>query len=142
MLLFSTHITPRLNYIVAFVSKELFDEPVKIIITTDKEAFTAATGRPRINYSPLPIPDCFTLRPSGLLSEFGIHPIKIECFVSGNKTAFFPTDGDFPFDLFSAAFFLLSRYEEYLPHPKDEYAAASRILNRWPSGRGISSISP
>ena len=27
----------------------------------------------------------------------------------------------FPFDIFGASFFMLSRYEEYLPHIKDEY---------------------
>jgi hypothetical protein len=136
MLLFSTHITPRLRYIVEFVSKELFDEPAKIALTTDRETFAAATG-PRINYSPLPIAGCFTLRPAALpaspgplassgppaslLFESGVHPIEIECFLCKDQTAFFPTEGDFPFDLFSAAFYLLSRYEEYLPHPKDEY---------------------
>ncbi len=28
---------------------------------------------------------------------------------------------DFPFDIFAATFYLLSRYEEYLPHEKDMY---------------------
>lgn len=40
--------------------------------------------------------------------------------VSGFK-AFFPTKGDFSFDIFAASFYLLSRYEEYLPHEKDMY---------------------
>src|SRR4030095_3449158 len=31
------------------------------------------------------------------------------------------TDGDYPFDIFAATFYLLSRYEEYLPHQKDMY---------------------
>lgn len=34
---------------------------------------------------------------------------------------FFKTTGDIPFDLFGAAFWLLSRYEEYLPHQSDAY---------------------
>ena len=35
--------------------------------------------------------------------------------------AFFKSEGDYPFDIFSAVFYLLSRYEEYLPHKKDMY---------------------
>jgi len=35
--------------------------------------------------------------------------------------AFFETSGDFSFDIFAASFYLLSRYEEYLPHQKDQF---------------------
>ena len=49
MLLFYTHtITPRLQYIVDFISTELFD--TGITITTDAAAFTSFAG-PRFNYS-------------------------------------------------------------------------------------------
>jgi hypothetical protein len=126
MLLFSPHITSRLSYIVDFVSGELFDEPIQI--TTDIKAFAAATG-PRINYSEQNIANCFSIRPApsapegatSLLFESGVRAIEIECFPFRDKRAFFATEGDFPFDLFSAAFYLLTRYEEYLPHDKDEY---------------------
>src|SRR5580693_1450053 len=120
MLLFSTHITPRLQYIIEFLSKELFDEPTAIHITSNKTFFSAATD-PRINYSTENFPGCFQLSPNGLLHETGIHPISITCLTHQNQRAFFPTEGDLPFDIFAASFYLLSRYEEYLPHPKDEY---------------------
>jgi hypothetical protein len=120
MLLFSTHITPRLSYIVDFIGNELFDDHNLITITTDATAFAAATG-PGINYSHHDFPGCFTLRPGLLLFGSGIRPIEIECFAFNDQKAFFPTAGDFPFDLFAATFYLLSRYEEYLPHDKDEY---------------------
>jgi hypothetical protein len=120
MLFFSTHITPRLQYIIEFFSKELFDDPAAIRITGDKTFFSTATG-PRFNYSDEEIPECFHLRPAGLLHETAVHPISITCFIHDDQKAFFPTDGDLPFDIFAASFYLLSRYEEYLPHPKDEY---------------------
>ena len=120
MLLFSTHITPRLQYIIEFISKELFDDPATIRITDDAAFFSGAAG-PRINYSETAFPDCFHLRPNGMLFETNIHPAAVTCFVHNDQKAFFPTDGDLPFDLFAAAFYLLSRYEEYLPHPKDAY---------------------
>jgi len=119
MLLFSTHITPRLRYIVDFVSKELFDEP--ILITSDKSAFMQTEG-PRINYSAIEIDETdFFLRPASLLFETGISPQEIECFELNYHKAFFETAGDFPFDVFAASFYLLSRYEEYLLHSTDLY---------------------
>jgi hypothetical protein len=120
MLLFSTHITPRLSYIVEFLSKELFDDPAAIRITDDPTFFCEATG-PRFNYSEESFPDCLHLRPNGLLFETSIEPVTISCFTHNDYQAFFPTDGDLPFDILAASFYLLSRYEEYLPHPKDEF---------------------
>jgi hypothetical protein len=120
MILFSENITPRVSYIVDFVSTELFDEAGRISISTDKTAFAAAPG-PRINYSLQEMPGCFSIRPISLLFETAIHPTGIECFPYKDQKAFFRTEGDLPFDIFAAAFYLLSRYEEYLPHDKDEY---------------------
>ena len=39
----------------------------------------------------------------------------VKCFFAmGNKSVL-------PYDIFAASFYLISRYEEYLPHVKDEY---------------------
>src|ERR1700691_4356011 len=127
MTLFTSHITPRLRYIIEFFSQELFDDPVAIHITTDPTAFCAASG-PRINYSEESFHDCFHLRPNGLLFETTIRPVEITCITHNDQKAFFPTGRDLPFDIFAASFYLLSRYEEYLPHPKDEYG---RFAHTW-----------
>lgn len=119
MLLYSSHITSRLRYIVGFISKELFDEA--IILTTDKEAYARYPGG-RLNYSDEAFrDDDFFIRSTPLLFETGLAPQPIECFELNYHKAFFGTEGDFPFDIFAASFYLLSRYEEYLPHEKDEY---------------------
>jgi hypothetical protein len=143
MLLFSPHITPRLQYITDFIGKELFDEPISI--TSDKEAFLQ-TGGHRINYSDLEMdvaadsvstaPDAiFFLRPAPLLFESGIVPQTIECFDLNFHKAFFMTGGDHPFDIFAAAFYLLSRYEEYLPHEKDQYGRFAHTASlAWKEG--------
>lgn len=120
MLLFSTHITTRLNYVLDFVGKELFDGHSAMRVTDDKQAFLAATG-PRINYSNEDMPGCFTIRPAGLLFETGIRQLQVRCINAAGQKALFPAMGDLPFDIFAATFYLLSRYEEYLPRPKDEY---------------------
>lgn len=91
-------------------------------LTIDSEAFKNYTGA-KINYSSLKIAyDEFYIQNHPLLFENSIKEQAPDCFtVNGNK-AFFKTAGsDFPFDIFAATFYLLSRYEEYLPHKKDMY---------------------
>ncbi|HEX6431402.1 MAG TPA: hypothetical protein VF008_27110 [Niastella sp.] len=120
MLLLYTHtITSRLQYIVDFISNELFDEAIQI--TTDK-AYYNASKQPRLNYSAQAFSEeeCF-IRNTPLLFETGVRPQTISCFEVNFHKAFFETEGDFPFDILAASFYLLSRYEEYLPHEKDEY---------------------
>lgn len=119
MLLYCASITPRLQYIVDFIDKEL--QVDSIPITVSQEEFIKYDGA-KINYSETRIAETeIWIKPHGLLSEKGIKEQSIECFdVNGNRV-FFKTDGDFPFDIFAAAFYLLSRYEEYLPHSKDMY---------------------
>lgn len=119
MLLYCNIITPRLQYIVDFFSKELFDEPVSI--TIDSSFFQQASG-PKWNYSSESFPgNVFTIRPVGLLFEKDIRYQSIHCFIANGQVAFFPTTGDLPFDILAASFYLLSRYEEYLPYEPDEY---------------------
>jgi hypothetical protein len=119
LLLYSHTITPRLQYIVDFIGKELFDEPMRI--TTDAAYFKSYT-QPRLNYSAQEFSEEeFYIRSTHLLFETGIQPQAITCFDLNFHKAFFATSGDFPFDILAASFYLLSRYEEYLPHQKDEY---------------------
>jgi hypothetical protein len=55
------------------------------------------------------------------LFENSVTVRQISCFDIKGFKAFFKTEGDYPFDIFAASFYLLSRYEEYLPHRKDVY---------------------
>jgi hypothetical protein len=118
MILYCPHITPRLRYVVDFCSTQLFDEPIRL--TADREVFLGFEG-PRINYSTESIANVFSIVPAGLLFETGIAPQVITCAGGEGRKIFFATAGDFPFDIFSAVFYLISRYEEYLPHEKDAY---------------------
>ena len=132
MVLYSPHITPRLRYIVDFCSNELFDEPIQL--TSDRELLLAFDG-PRINYSTGRIENVFSIVPAGLLFETGIAPQTTTCIDLNGRKVFFATGGDFPFDIFSAAFYLISRYEEYLPHEKDVYGRYAHIQSlAWREG--------
>ena len=119
MIIYSHSITPRLEYIAGFIGKETFGE--KIQLTTDLELFLGFDG-PRINYSNTRVSGHeFWLKPHTLLFERGIQQQVLECFEWKGDRVFLKTTGDFPLDIFAAGFYLLSRYEEYLPHKKDMY---------------------
>jgi len=116
MLIYAASISPRLQYIADFIGQELDASSPEL--TTDKDKFISYKGV-RINYSYESIPGVFRISPKNLLFETGIREQAIEIFATNHYKAFFKTEGDFPFDIFSTCFYLLSRYEEYLPHTKD-----------------------
>lgn len=120
VLLYTQNYSPRLQYICAFIFEELLG--IKYQITTGCEAFKNYEGV-KINYSNCRVCEGeFLLLTVNLLFENDIVPQAIECFQTTNYKAFFKTaNSDFTFDVFAAAFYLLSRYEEYLPHQKDMY---------------------
>ena len=123
MLLYSQHNSPRLSYIAGLTGKEIFNEPIRL--TTDKNLFIAGNG-PKINYSDARITEEeFFLPPHPLLFETGIREQEINCFSFQEQVVFFKSNGDYPFDIFAAGFYLLSRYEEWLPHEPDHYGRFS-----------------
>ncbi len=119
MLLYSHHTSPRLTYIIELIGKETFNEPFRL--TTDKSTFLEFAG-PKINYSDARLTaDEFLIQNHPLLFETGIREQEIHCFSIQDQIVFFKTAGDYPFDIFAASFYLLSRYEEYLPFEADKY---------------------
>ena len=119
MLLYSYKITSRLQYITDFIGNEITGQLLDV--TNDIDEYKAFDG-PKINYSPERVlADEYWIKPYSLLFETEIKKQAIECFEVSNCKAFFKTEGDFPFDIFAASFYLLSRYEEYLQHEKDMY---------------------
>ncbi|MFT3909973.1 MAG: polysaccharide deacetylase family protein [Ferruginibacter sp.] len=121
MILIYTHTsTKRLQYICRFIFKEQLG--IAYSLTVDAESFKEHTGD-KINYSDKNFDSAFTIRNYSLLFENDIKEQQINCFkLNKDNKAFFKTSGgDYPFDIFAASFYLLSRYEEYLPHQKDMY---------------------
>jgi hypothetical protein len=91
-------------------------------LTTDKTYFNSSSGT-KINYSQEKITEKeIWIKPVNLLFEKEIRKQEIVCFNYSGSKAFYKTSvGDFPFDIFAASFYLITRYEEYLPHKKDTY---------------------
>ncbi len=121
MVFIYTHISSaRLQYICSFIFKEQLGLDFKL--TIDSEAFKNYEGA-KINYSDSKIEDDeFYIQNHSLLFENDIKTQAVNCFIANGNIAFFKTEkSDFPFDILAASFYLLSRYEEYLPHEKDMY---------------------
>jgi hypothetical protein len=95
----------------------------ELSFTTDIEELTAFEG-PKINYSSdEALPGLF-FEADGLLNEKDIDTREIKVVGEDDQIGLFPLDNDksaMPFDPFAAAFYLVTRYEEYLPYVRDEY---------------------
>ncbi len=120
LLIFVQQTSPRVEFIFSTLLNAFGIHSLKF--TTDKEHFLYNIGA-KINYSAYRIStnECW-IKPVELLFEKNIKPQVIKCFDWKNGKAFFQTnDSDFPFDIFAASFYLLSRYEEYVEHTKDMY---------------------
>lgn len=126
LLVYSSGITSRLKYITQLLLGDMLG--LKFRITADVEEFIGSTEA-KICYNSRSItPKECHIVPSGLLYERGIniHQINIIDF-AGTKAMFpiYTRDTCLPFDIFSAAFYLVSRYEEYLPYIRDEHGRFS-----------------
>lgn len=119
VILYTQQITPRLTYISDFIGNRIIGQPIKL--TTDKTEFLNFNG-PSINYSETATTKTeIWIRHHPILFEENIREQKIDFFQKDHFKYFFKTGSDYQFDIFAASFYLLSRYEEYLPHKKDMY---------------------
>lgn len=119
MIVYTEHISPRLKFIANFILGELLGVEFSITTNINELKQSEQAG---INYSSNRELPGFQITPHGLLSETGIIQREIPVDGKGEFTVFFKTDGkDLDFDIFSAAFYLISRYEEYGFNDKDRY---------------------
>lgn len=132
ILVFTPRITRRVQYIMRFMLEEIAG--FQIALTEDAEKFNTWTGA-KISYGTSGPPDALHFSSITLLQENGIFDHEVATTEWNGSRAFFPVrkNAVLPFDPFAAAFYLVTRYEEYLPHKKDRfdrYDAAESILSR------------
>lgn len=90
-------------------------------ITNNKDTFLAANAA-RINYSYDEWEGVINIQPAGLLAQTSIQPTLPQSGLWDDvPTLFAQNKGTLPFDIFSAVFFLLTRYEEYTDTDRDEH---------------------
>ncbi|MFT6958968.1 MAG: hypothetical protein ACJA17_000052 [Polaribacter sp.] len=127
MILVYTHkITPRVRYIFKHILTRTLLIPVSF--TTKVEEFVAHSG-PKLTYTKTPLGKEFFIKSNPLLFEQGVNDLEVHIQKWEEVPCFFATGSKsvIPFDIFAASFYLISRYEEYLPHVKDSHGRYSAI---------------
>lgn len=120
MLIYTHKITHRNKYIFNLIFKDILG--IDFILTDDTNEFKKQDG-PKLSYTNNPLSDELFFISRNLLFETGITEQNISIFDLATHKVFYATGkaSSLPFDVFAASFYLVSRYEEYLPHIRDEY---------------------
>lgn len=110
---------PRSRYILAHVLGAMPGWRAEEV--ADLAAFMELPG-PKLVYGQTPVQGAFHIVPEGLLSRTGHGKEEPATALWHGVSVLFPVrGGDLPFDIFSAAFFLLARMEEYGPMKRDAH---------------------
>ncbi len=113
----------RLLFVLQFMFAQF--SQISYRVTQSEEEFSKEPGA-KINYSNRII--CsgeICIQPSGFLEEKSVHPFTPEIKIIDIIPILFPSpsgnENSHPFDIFSAVFYLLSRYEEYISKAEDKW---------------------
>ena len=132
ILIYSDLCTARQKYIFTFIFDTILG--ISFEITTNLNYFNTSTQAKFQYTKDRWYSGCHILKPHPILFEDVIKEIPLDFFKYKNELAFFKSSSDslFPFDIFAASFYLISRYEEYLPYLHDKHG-------RFPAGKSIAS---
>lgn len=120
VIIYTTKTSARLQYILDELFRRRSD--VDFQVTQNAEEYARAEGFVRINYTDEPLPG-MQIIPSGLLEENTAFT-KIPCQIVQKNALYvlFENEGhDLGYDIFSMAFWFLSRMEEYRNYTADEH---------------------
>jgi len=119
VIIYTSAASMRLQYVVEFIESVTGQQ---IFITHDKESYIQSESV-KINYGIQTIcEDEYKIIPHPLLFQKNIVPVEIQVSSCRNHPCFFINKNDsHGFDVFAAIFYLITRYEEYLPFEPDIY---------------------
>ncbi len=115
---------PKTSSRIEYIFELLFRHELSIEYSTTSDLTTFENYQfEKINYSTSRYRDEFFINASPLLSEDFIEKKYINVIEKYGTKVLFPNTEtcDLGFDIFSAIFYMVSRYEEYLPFIPDEY---------------------
>jgi hypothetical protein len=116
--------TPEITIRLRYVAQQFFGRilGLKFTLTTDRSAFLAYSG-PKLAYAKQSLGVGLWMKSHDLLFDGGIEDYPIGVVEWSGIPCFFQTAEHEPIacDLLAASFYLLTRYEEYLPHVSDEH---------------------
>jgi len=120
LLIYTHKVTPRLTYVFKHICTRILG--VKVSFTTVVEEFIAHQGL-KMSYTKQPLAKELFIQSHYLLFEEGVSDVEISIKSWKDTKCFFPCGlrSSLPYDIFAASFYLLSRYEEYLPYVPDDF---------------------
>lgn len=119
LLIYLPEVTRRTEYVFDLVFK--YELGIEYTVTTYRAKFESFGGK-KINYSSNRLSDeGLFIQASPLLFKKTIEPIEIPVQETVRAPFLFPAECDMGFDIFSAIFYMVSRYEEYLPFTPDRH---------------------
>lgn len=129
--IYTPSLTARISYIFELIFNQILNLE-QVEITTDLYYFTHLKNVGKLNYSSGYISNVPFIYAEGLLQQKTIENIRPSFKTCRNlPAAFFPSASDLkqsfldkaalPFDPFALAFYLVSRYEEYLDFQADQF---------------------
>ena len=121
MLVLVPKITGRVIYTFDLLLKQLLG--LDFDLTTDPERFKSCEGM-KLNYGKERLGEEPSQKAVGLLFERQVLEQETHTVDFEDVKGMFPVYGNstlMPFDVFAASFYLVSRYEEYLPQVRDKY---------------------
>jgi hypothetical protein len=117
VIIYTDTINQRIEYVLHIVFNRVLG--IEYRLTDSRSEFAGYRG-PKINYSAGEATCNVQILPNGLLSESDIRLQDIRVTFWNNLPVFFQTQApEIPFDIFSAVFYMVTRYEEYLPFIPD-----------------------
>ncbi len=130
LLVHTQKVTPRVSYTFKQICKRILG--LDVDLTSKIETFIAHDG-PKFSYGKQPLGKELYFQSVDLLFEHGLNDVDVQVSKWEDTMCFFDVKHEIsalPYDIFAASFYLLTRYEEYLPHVKD-------AMGRFPATESI-----
>jgi len=133
MLIFASQITPRVQYVFDFIFRETLQ--LEYGLTSDEVYFSSVSDKVKWSYGSS-IHGCPSLPAHRLLFENSIEPQSLSKIAIEDLIVLFEAENidGIDYDVFASAFYLISRYEEYLPSVRDKhgrYAAYQSVATEF-----------
>jgi hypothetical protein len=118
LLVYVPLLTPRIKYIFNFIFNDILQTQVGFSSNVSEFKSSAL---PKATYGDRPLADELFFRQSEFLLSHTIAQPTIKTTTFGDMIVPFALDNSsLPFDVFAAAFYFVSRFEEYLPFTTDQ----------------------
>jgi len=131
LLVYVPILTPRIKYIFNFIFNEILQTQAGF--SSNAQEFKASV-LPKISYADQPLGNEPFFKNADFLLSHTITAPTIKTTTFGDMIVPFAVDNSgLPFDVFAAAFYFVSRYEEYLPYKADQegnFPAAASLQSK------------